>query len=401
MSRPSPSRFARLATLAWLGGVLLCAIEVMRIIQRGDMSTGELLPHVAAALAYLLAGLVASSLLKSVSAILSRVDELSRQMSQTAADQAGILRELAERAAAPPPQTVPAATESASEHHDETVPDAPPPVAYTPPPEPVMDERVLALLEEIREVTLMNDEQRAARLKQLQDNRRSQSLDQIYYFFREGQWARAEQLLVSLEQQFPGEGMVVRTRGELMRLRTAAETETWEQTRERVQDLMSVSSWDKATTAAAEFVENFPTHVEGRHLLTRVRREHDAARDSQFQRLYEEVQADVDRKSWRDALEGAQRLLESYPNHTRANKIRRQLKTIADNAEIEERQEHEMRIQQLVRGRRFAEAVELAEDMMKRYPGSPQAVSLDQMLPKLRDLAEHGDDAETEPAAQT
>ena len=116
--------------------------------------------------------------------------------------------------------------------------------------------------------------------------------------------------------------------------------------------------------------------------------------------MYEEVQADVDRRSWREALEGAQRLLEAYPTHARANKLRQQLKTIAHNAEIEERQEHEMRIQQLVRGRRFAEAVELAEDVMKRYPGSPQAQSLDEMLPKLRDLAEHGDDATAkEPAA--
>jgi hypothetical protein len=104
----------------------------------------------------------------------------------------------------------------------------------------------------------------------------------------------------------------------------------------------------------------------------------------------------------RAALEGAQKLLEAYPTHARANKIRQQLKTIAYNAEVEERQEHEMRIQQLVRGRRFAEAVELAEDVMKRYPGSPQAQSLDEMLPKLRDLAEHGDEAATqEPATQT
>ncbi len=365
----------------------------MRIIQRGDMTTQELLPHVGAALAYLLVGLVAASLLKSVSAILSRADELSRQMSQTAADQATILRELVEKQQSAPSPAPPV--------HLEIVEERPDPLPYNPPPpEPVVDERLVALLEEIREVTLMNDEQRQARLRQLQDTRRSHGLDQIYFFFREGQWARGEQLLASLDQQFPGDGMIVRTRGELMRLRTAAETETWERTRERVQDLMSVSSWDKAIATASEFVENYPTHVEGRHLLTRVRREHDLARDSRFHRMYEEVQADVDRKSWRAALEGSQRLLEVFPTHVRANKLRQQLKTIAHNAEIEERQEHEMRIQQLVRGRRFAEAVELAEDVMNRYPGSPQAQSLDDMLPKLRDLAEHGDDAAAkEPAA--
>ena len=389
MSRPSPSRFSRLANLAWLGGVLLCGIEVLRIIQRGDLPTQEVLSHAAAALGYLLAGLVAASLLKSVAAILARVDELSRQMSETAADQAGVLREIAERQEA-----------LASMPRPEMVVESPPlpllDVPGTPPPAPaVADERVINLLEEIREVTLMNDAQRQTRLQQLQDQRKSRTLDQIYYCFREGHWARAEQLLADLERDFPGDGMVVRTRGELMRTRTAAETETWERTRDRVQDLMSVGSWDQAAADAAAFVENFPTHAEGRHLLTRVRREHDLARDTSFQRLYEELQANVDQKAWRDALEGAQRLLESFPTHARANKIRQQLKTIALNAEIEERQEHELRIQQLVRGRRFAEAVELAEDVMKRYPGSPQAKSLDEMLPKLRDLAEHGDEEAT------
>jgi hypothetical protein len=400
MARPSPARFARLATLAWMGGVLLCAIEVMRIVQRGSDVLPDVLPYVAAALAFLLAGLIASSLLTSDSSILARTDELSRQMSETAADQASILREIVEKLSQPPPQS-------------EFVDDSPPAVPYAdpdaPPPPPAMahhdlDQRVLALLEEVREVTLMNDEQRQVRLKQLQDNRKSVTTDQVYDHFREGHWARAEQLIASLEQQFPGDGMIVRTRGELMRLRTAAEGETWERARDRVTDLISVGSWDKAMSAAAEFVENFPAHAEGRHLLTRVRREHDIARDAKFQRMYEEVQADVDRRSWREALEGAQKLLELYPNHARANKIRQQLKTIAQNAEIEERQEHEIRIQQLVRGRRFAEAVELAEDVMKRYPGSPQAQSLDQMLPKLRDLAEHGDEAATttqEPAAQS
>ena len=395
MSRPSPSRFAPLAHLAWLGGVLLCAIEVMRVIQRGDLTTQQLLPHAAAALGYLLAGLVAASLLQLVAAILPRADELSRQMSQAAADQATILRELVEKVSAiPQPPAAPAPV------HPEVVgetPGPPPPPPYQSPTNPVVDERLVALLEEIREVTLMNDEQRQARLKQLQDARKSQALEQVYDYFAEGRWARAEELLSSLDHQFPGEGSIVRARGELMRLRTAAEAETWERTRERVQDLMSVNSWDKAIATAGEFVENFPTHAEGRHLLTRARREHDLARDSKFQRLYEQVQADVDRKSWRDALEGAQRLLEAYPTHARANKIRQQLKTIAHNAEIEERQEHEMRIQQLVRGRRFAEAVELAEDVMKRYPGSPQAQSLDAMLPKLRDLAEHGDETEQAP----
>ena len=114
----------------------------------------------------------------------------------------------------------------------------------------------------------------------------------------------------------------------------------------------------------------------------RVRHEYDQYRDVAFQRMYEDVQTRVDRHDWRDAMEAAQKLLEMFPTHSRSNKIRQQLKIINENAEIEERQEQELRIQQLVRGRRFAEAVEQAEDLMRKYPDSPQALAIDQMMPR-------------------
>ena len=82
------------------------------------------------------------------------------------------------------------------------------------------------------------------------------------------------------------------------------------------------------------------------------------------------------------------------PGHRKSIAIRGQLKTIRENAEIEERQEQERRIQELIRSKQFFEAIDLAEDLLQRFPNSPQADSLQKLLPKMRDLA-IGDVAES------
>jgi hypothetical protein len=43
-----------------------------------------------------------------------------------------------------------------------------------------------------------------------------------------------------------------------------------------------------------------------------------------------------------------------------------------------------------VKNRRFAEAVAVAEEVVRRFPDSPQANALEERLPHLRELAEHG-----------
>jgi len=87
------------------------------------------------------------------------------------------------------------------------------------------------------------------------------------------------------------------------------------------------------------------------------------------------------------------KLLECAPGHRKSVAIRGQLKTIRENAEIEERQEQERRIQDLIRNKQFFDAIELAEDLLQRFPNSPQAETLQKLLPKMRELA-IGDEAE-------
>jgi hypothetical protein len=98
---------------------------------------------------------------------------------------------------------------------------------------------------------------------------------------------------------------------------------------------------------------------------------------------------------WR-ALAGAQKLMDQSPGHRRAAAIREQFATIAENAEIEQRQEMERHIQELLRAKQFSEAIDLAEQLLDRFPTSPQAESLQELLPKMRQLAiEHEVESES------
>jgi hypothetical protein len=248
-------------------------------------------------------------------------------------------------------------------------------------------ERMVELLEEIREAATMDESQRQARQRALRDRSKAATIADASSAIQGRQWARADKLIAGLEADYPVDASIAELHRQLAAGRSAAEGEAAAKIRANVEDLMAISSWDEAYAMALEFAENFPQNDDGAALLQRVTRERDIFNESTVHQLYEEIKSDLERRRWRRTLAGAQRLLERFPDHRKTVKIRAQLRTIQDNAEIEERQEQEAKIQDLIRSKRFSEAIELAEHLLDRFPLSPQAGSLEELLPKMRELA--------------
>jgi hypothetical protein len=157
--------------------------------------------------------------------------------------------------------------------------------------------------------------------------------------------------------------------------------------RARVDDLMALSNWELALAIATTFAAENPDDSDAQWLRQRVTREFEIYREGSVRRLYDQIKEELERKKYRRALSIARRLLEKFPEHKKSEKIRRQLPTILENAEIEERQEEEQRIQSFIKTKRFADAVELGEALLAKYPMSPQASAVEEMLPRLRELA--------------
>ena len=265
---------------------------------------------------------------------------------------------------------------------------APPPPSIVAPVNFTEEMReIIALLQEIRELSLLSDAQRQQRLSNVRKRRRDSVVAEINSLMNQGEWSAVEKAVASFDQEFPGDVESAALHNRLLSQRRDAEGRELTELRERVEDFMALSSWEQALTTVAKYVENHPQNDEGRVLLTRVQREHENWLENTANRLYEEIKTDIEHRHWRRAMDNARKLLERSPGHRRSKTIRAQFNLIRENAEIEERQEQERTIQELVRNKRFAEAIELAEDLLERYPTSPQAGTLQQLLPKMRGLA--------------
>ncbi len=119
-------------------------------------------------------------------------------------------------------------------------------------------------------------------------------------------------------------------------------------------------------------------------MLETVRREAGAFHAEQQSRLYNEIQRYTQARQWRKAIESARRLLEKYPASQEAQRIEATLSTIENNAKLEEIRDLRNRIRDLVARKRFAEAIEIAQDVVIRFPDAKIAAELRRQIPHMK-----------------
>ena len=173
-------------------------------------------------------------------------------MSETAADQASAARTMtakvdegARRRATAVGRAANRARFDAVEEKIEAPPD--------PPAVPIMDGRVIEMLEEIPELAVMDDEERHCACSGSASCENARILTPFTSTRKTERFPRADDVLTQLETHFPGDSQVKQARNEHTRQRDAAEEASFKSTEERVQDLISVASWDKAVQTARGF----------------------------------------------------------------------------------------------------------------------------------------------------
>ena len=80
--------------------------------------------------------------------------------------------------------------------------------------------------------------------------------------------------------------------------------------------------------------------------------------------------------------------LEAYPAGPEAESVRSQMETLRSNARIEEARELRDRILEMINRRRFSEALELARDLVGRFPDTAAAAELTRQMARLEELAD-------------
>jgi hypothetical protein len=259
---------------------------------------------------------------------------------------------------------------------------------------------VQSIFDEMRELILLPDDERKKRWLALQEQRKQTAIQSVSALIRNHQLDEAQKAIVELEKYWPEDPAIAPVRTELATAQAAAEAEAVGFAETQIESEMSMSHWDRAAELARELAADFPNNSKVLQLLNRVEREKGIYTEATVTRLYEEIRHDVERRIWRRAHLHSQKLLEDFPGHPRSELIRKQIQTIHENAEIEERQEQEMRIGELIRARRFREAVDLSENLLRNYPTSPQAEAIQKMLPRVRELAAESESKSPQPPPQ-
>jgi len=270
-------------------------------------------------------------------------------------------------------------------------------VAATPPPAPPTHvtaslapgalDPLLKQIAEIRELSLLTDVERKERLTNMEHERKRMLVRQIIEHMEQNRWSAGASALDTLDREHPEDAEAKRIRHQFEEARRNAESATVARGREQVENYIGISAWDQAFGTAKQLVDDFPGNIEATRLLARVQRERDLHVETSVSRMVEEIRHDIDRRLWRRALQHAQRLVDRFPDHPKTARIKEQLATLQQNAEIEERQELEVRIQELIRGHKFHDAIELSEELLNRFPQSPQAEAIEKLLPRIRELA--------------
>ena len=243
------------------------------------------------------------------------------------------------------------------------------------------------LLAEIRDLTLLDGQQRAKRL-QLQAAEAARRLErEIPQLLQEHNWAAARERLQVARERFPTLPQWDTLAAQVDQARVTMEARDIEAATRQVNELAAPGAWDRAWQVVQDLLARHPDAPAAQELARRVTRERGQAGSDECRRMLAQAQAATDRRDWVAALQLARTLIERYPQTPEAEGLRTQLQTLDANAEVQTRQQMETEIRDLIREHRFAEALTVARTLLERYPQSPQAGVLREQLAKLEQRA--------------
>ncbi|TWT44286.1 hypothetical protein RAS1_06960 [Phycisphaerae bacterium RAS1] len=243
---------------------------------------------------------------------------------------------------------------------------------------------VVALLREVRDISLLTERQRGSRAEALTRETLRRLHEDVPALLREHRWEDARQRVRSARMRFPGVPDWDELESQIESARSQVEARDLELATRDVENLLAIGAAERARDVVRDLLNRHPMSPALADLARRVQLSEDSRGAA---RLMAEAQLAADRRDWVEALSLANALIRRYPQAPEADALRDQLATLRDNAEIQTRKRMETDIRELTRAQRFGEALHLARGLIERYPNSPQAAALRQQLPRLEQRA--------------
>ncbi len=258
----------------------------------------------------------------------------------------------------------------------------------------VAHERQLRLLEElvyltreVRDIELLSESERATRLK-VEVHELVQQLERdVPALLREHNVEEAHRRVQRARRRFPALPNWDALDLQIEQTRAKFEAHDLSVATREVDDLIALDAWDRATSVTRELQRRYPTAEKVAGLVRRVASGRDKATADERAHLMAQAQEASDRREWTEALTLVKTVLQRFPESAEAHELRDQLPILQSNAEIAARQEMETAIRDLIKEQRYREALRVADQLLERYPNSPQAAVLRDQLPRLRQKA--------------
>jgi tetratricopeptide (TPR) repeat protein len=259
--------------------------------------------------------------------------------------------------------------------------------ARAPPVDNATLTELVALMREVRDISLLNDDQRALRLD-VQGKEALRRVEQkVPTLLREHGWVEARGLVQEARERFPSFSQWDALEQQIEKVRSEVEAHDVEAATRQVNDLAALGAWPRVMDVVNELLERHPDSGRAAELAKRVRFEREKAEAEQRARLMAQAQEATSRHDWTAALQVANTILQRFPHSPEAAALQPQIATLRENVEIEVRKRREADIRELIKQHRYDEALRIARELIDQYPDSPQAEALRDQLPRLEERA--------------
>jgi len=246
---------------------------------------------------------------------------------------------------------------------------------------------VLGELKELNATMLLSEDQLKLKRARRQKAAGEDMTMEISKAIAGRQFARAERLLEQLMDLVPDMSHYNEQARTLADARQQSQAKDVEEATDRTEDFMAIGAFAQAREVAEELIDKYPAAPEAIALVDHVRREHNAILAEKRKDLYQEVDRHVLAKRWVQALSAAEKLLAEHPECPEAELVAARMDTLTENARIEQARQLRDSVRELLREKRYQEALAAARELVAEFPETQGAQDLRRQMDTLEQLA--------------
>ncbi len=242
---------------------------------------------------------------------------------------------------------------------------------------------MLLLLREVRDISLLTEAQRVMRLEAQGKAALTVLQRDVPQLLREHNWIEARNRVQEARERFPSFKEWDELEGQIQQMRSQVEARDVESAERQIRDLTALAAWDRVGEVLHELMQRHPDSAKANELAQRVRQQRSKVEAEQRARLMAQTQEAASKHNWDEAINLASAVIQRFPRSPEAQLLKMDLPLLRENHEIKTRKQLESQYQHMVTTKRFDEALRIAHEILRQYPGSPQASALKEQIPRL------------------